>query len=87
MIYPEPGDYLKNLQGLWVLDYPRLWTDVPLNSGIIVQNRIHSCSLPSYILYRRTFYCSAEYLSLAALFFLFALSLGDDKSRRWTRKV
>lgn len=38
MIYPEPDDYLKNLQGLWALDYPMLWTVVPLNSGIIVQN-------------------------------------------------
>lgn len=34
MIYPEPGDYLKNLQGLW--------TVVSLNSGIIVQIRTHS---------------------------------------------
>lgn len=82
MIYPEPSDYLKSLQGLWVLDYPRLWTDVPLNSGIIVQNRIHSC-----ILCLRTFYYSAEYLSLPALFFLFTLLLGDDKSSRWTRKI
>lgn len=34
LIYPEPSDYLKNLQGLW--------TVVPLNSGIIIQSRIHS---------------------------------------------
>ena len=34
LIFPEPSDYLKNLQGLW--------TVVPLNCGIIVQIRTHS---------------------------------------------